>query len=133
MNILLLAIIVERSTELITSSEISNLIFKNRLKSYLFNPSKPPYDSVFRRFLLFLDKVTSCGYCCSVWVAFVVALFSTVHFDVLIFDVVLLHGLSNLYHVLYELLRRGRINTYDVDLKVQSTGKYFEDAAQSQE
>jgi hypothetical protein len=133
MNVLLLAIIVERSTELITSSEISNMIFKNRLKSYLFDPSAPPYDSLLRRFLLFFDKVTSCGYCCSVWVAFVVTIFSPVYFDVLIFDVVLLHGLSNLYHVLYELLRRGRINTYDVDLKVQSTGKYFEDTAQSQD
>jgi hypothetical protein len=113
MNILLLAIIVERITEIITSSEISDIIFKNRLKRHLFSGDKPS-GSAFRSVLLFIDKITSCGYCCSVWVAGVISTVESAYFDNVFLDAMLLHGLSNLYHVLYELTRRGRINSYDI-------------------
>jgi hypothetical protein len=36
----------------------------------------------------------------------------------IITKVLALHGLSNLYHVIYELLRRGRIGTYDLAVKL---------------
>ena len=113
MNILLLAIVVERITEIITSSEISDIIFKNRLKRHLFNASRPS-GGIMRSVLLFVDKLTSCGYCCSVWVAGVISAIEPAYFNNVFLDAMLLHGLSNLYHVLYELTRRGRINSYDI-------------------
>ena len=67
-----------------------------------------------RSVLLFVDKLTSCGYCCSVWVAGVISAIEPAYFNNVFLDAMLLHGLSNLYHVLYELTRRGRINSYDI-------------------
>ena len=116
---LLAAIAVERITEIITSSDIASMVFKDRLKNLLYSIQT---ETWFRSFLVFADKLTSCGYCCSVWVSFGVSLFEEARFfDNLLLNVMLLHGFSNLYHVLYELIRRGRVYSYDINLKQEES------------
>ena len=116
---LLAAIAVERLTEIITSSDISSMLFKDRLRLLLYSIQK---ETWLRSFLVFVDKLTSCGYCCSVWVSAGVSFIPEARvFDNFILNVMLLHGLSNLYHVLYELVRRGRVYSYDINLKQEES------------
>lgn len=126
----------ERLSELISSSIIfETLLFKQQLKNYLFNPDgPPPKGTAFRRILVLLDKLLSCGYCISVWVGL---MFSTYYlyagtleplvkyiggseFFAWLLIGLAIHGVSNGYHVLYEVMRRGRVRTHDykVDLNI---------------
>lgn len=114
LDIILLSVIVERITEIVTTSKIADLIYKNRLKYAIYGQNKP-LESTFRSNVLkFIEMVTDCGYCTSVWVAFGISLLYPSYFDNPFFDAMVLHGGSNLYHVIYELVRRGRINTHDI-------------------
>ncbi len=116
------AVIVESLTEIITSSDIAFKIYKIRLRNYIMqNP-----DNRLTYFLSFVDQLTSCGYCCSVWVSvFVAAMMPGVRYMYnadsaygFILDVFLYHRLSNLYHAAYELLRRGRVTMLEHNITV---------------
>jgi hypothetical protein len=121
------AIVVERITEIITSSDIAAMVFKDRLRVLLYGIQK---ETWFRSFLVFIDKLTSCGYCCSVWVSAGVSIIPEARFfDNYIMNTMLLHGLSNLYHVLYELVKRGRVHSYDINLKQEEP---YDASSQSQ-
>lgn len=115
--IIILVIATEALTELITSSEIS-LIFKNKWKKYTYKKDEPPEDTLYQKFKIFVDKLLSCGYCSSVWVAGFLALFAPLIFDNVVVNwfvcTLLLHRSANLVHVLYELIRKGRVKTYDL-------------------
>lgn len=116
------SIIVESLTEIITSSDIAFKIYKFRLRNLIMNCPEHRFASV----LSFVDQLTSCGYCCSVWVSILVAItmpsFKYVyHVDSVFFfimDVFLYHRLSNLYHAAYELLRRGRVATLEHNITI---------------
>ena len=122
---MLFAIIAaEGLVELVTSSEIANILFKNRLKTRLHNLrlhcAKHNVRSYEKNILSFLDKITSCGYCCSVWVALLLALDREIWlFNYYALNVLLLHRSSNYIHVCVELLRRGRVHTYDISHRIE--------------
>lgn len=127
MKFLLAAIVVERLTEIITSSDIAAMVYKDRLRLYLYSIQK---ETWLRSILVFIDKLTSCGYCCSVWVSAGVSFIAEARFfDNFIMNTMLLHGLSNLYHVLYELVKRGRVHSYDINLKQEEP---YDASSQSQ-
>lgn len=112
---LIIAIIVEGVVELITSSEISDVLFKDKLKIYVYQHIND--KNVLIKFLKFLNKITSCGYCCSVWVSMIAALLpegSYLYYYPA--NVFALHRLSNYVHSAFELMRRGRVQFHDVRL-----------------
>lgn len=69
-------------------------------------------------------KLFSCGYCASVWVSVVLAWFlpgryvGLLPWDNIVVKVFVVHRLANYWHIRYELLRRGRVNMFDVELKL---------------
>jgi len=113
---LLITIAVERVTEIITVSEVFAPV-RNYIKRCAYKYSDPSKISNYRRFLIWVDKLISCGYCTSVWVALVFVLIFMDKDMTLIINVFAVHGLSNLYHSIFELIRRGRVNTHDLVLK----------------
>lgn len=118
---IMLIVATERATELVVSSKIFEPI-RVRIKSWVYQSDGPPPDTIFQHFKVMLDYLIHCGYCVSVWVAGFFALFVDQYFESHVTNwfvsMLFLHGMSNLYHVLYELARRGRISTYDVMLKL---------------
>jgi len=114
LDVILLSVVVERITEIITTSKIADIVYKSKLKSMLYNQDRPVDLTLKVRFLKMVELITDCGYCASVWVAFGISVLHPSYFNNPFFDAMLLHGGSNLYHVIYELLRRGRINTHDI-------------------
>jgi len=113
---LLIIIAVERVTEIITTSEVFAPI-RNCVKKCAYRYSDPSEISNYRKFLIWVDKLISCGYCTSVWVALVFVLVFMDKDITLIINVFAVHGLSNLYHSIFELVRRGRVNTHDLVLR----------------
>ena len=125
----ILVIVTERATEIIVDSKLFEPIregIKNRVYT---DPPKP--DSILQRAKIMLDYLVNCGYCVSVWVGGLVSALMIGYslpefiarfflFDFLnwLIYAVFLHGMANLYHILYELMKRGRVHTYDIVLKV---------------
>jgi len=113
---LLIVIAVERVTELITTSEIFAPV-RNYIKGHAYRYSDPSEISKYRKLLIWLDKLVSCGYCTSVWVSLVFVLTFIGRDITLVINVFAIHGLANLYHSIFELIRRGRVNSHDFVLK----------------
>jgi hypothetical protein len=112
---LITVIAAERTTELVTTSEFFLWLrnFFAKKAELPEDPTKPVSTPAW--YWKFLNKVTTCGYCFSVWAAllYVPALLGgAVAADWLVYDFLIkwvaLHGLANAYHAAYELLRRGR-------------------------
>lgn len=123
-KLLLVVVVAEGLVELITSSQIADILFKNRLRTRLhylrLECAKNNTSSLTKDILSFCDKVTSCGYCCSVWVSFFLALDREWWlFNYYLLNVFVLHRLSNYIHVCIELVRRGRVHTHDISLKLE--------------
>ena len=115
LKFLISAFAVERAVELITASVISDMIFREKLRAYIY--SEEPKNRYTLGVLKFIDKVTSCGYCCSVWIALFFTFFEDARFfSNPLINVLALHGFSNIIHILYEFCRRGRVHTYDINL-----------------
>lgn len=119
---LLYTIAVERSAELIVDSKIFEPL-RRMIKSWAYSVDKPPEDNLYQHFKVMVDYLFHCGYCVSVWVSAFFAYFNiqnvSEHWVInYMVTILALHGSSNLYHVLYELLRRGRIRTHDVNIKI---------------
>jgi len=118
-SILILGVVVERIVELLHASKFF-LPLRNRISLLAYPSDEPPLESfswiamlfggkqqVVRRLSHFGDTVLGCGYCTSVWVAMLMAHWCPLPFEISgyfgwIIRVVLLHGVSNYYHVLYE-------------------------------
>lgn len=119
LNIILLAIVVEAITEIIVDSKL----FEG-MHAWLYNQAHPsvPVDSCYYRIISFVCELTSCGYCTSVWIAAILSLFVNNQFDLghmivnWVVSTFVLHRLSNLLHVIYGLIRNGRIAALDVNL-----------------
>lgn len=119
--LLLLVIAVEATTEIITSSKLVGPL-QNKWKRWTYPVHTPPRSGIIRSLMVFVDDLWSCGYCTSVWVSaffslFAPHIFSNIFINWLV-SVFVLHRLANWLHVVYELLRRGRVNSLDVVLRV---------------
>lgn len=118
--IIIFAIVVEAITEIIVEAQITDPI-----RGFIKRKAYPdqPIESYSQNIVIFIDKLLSCGYCTSVWVSFVVASFHPPIIGIKCIDwilaVFLIHRLSNLYHVMYQLVMRGRVLTIDARI-VQS-------------
>lgn len=121
LQLLILIIAAEAITEIITSSEIT-VPLRRQIKMWAYPLDEPPVDTFWQKFKVWLDKLISCGYCSSVWVSFFLAWFAQPIFDNKIINVFvhtfMIHRMSNYYHVIYEIVRKGRVKTYDLLLKI---------------
>lgn len=122
-SILLIAIVVEAITEILVASELTDPLRK-KWKEWTYPSDKPPNESLLQYFMVWADKLISCGYCTSVWVAGFCGIWCPkLHvgnaFIDWIFISFALHRISTWIHVVYELVKKGRVKTYDLLIKTQ--------------
>ena len=119
--LVLLTITVEAITEILTSSTLINPL-QTRWRIWVYPLDGPPPNNILHNLGVFIDRLWNCGYCASVWVAGFFAIFAPIIFqDKLVNWVIMtftLHRLANWLHVVYELVRRGRVNSLDIMLKI---------------
>ncbi len=120
----LAAIAAERATELVHSSKIFAPL-RDKIALLAYPPDAAPvslqpygYNWLMRKITMFLNAMLACGYCLSVWVAAFFALFLSSNLSNWVFNLLLIHGGSNAYHVLYERARKGRVRTYDLTITI---------------
>lgn len=118
--IIILAIVVEAITEIVTSSTLVAPL-QATWRTWTYPIDRPPSGKI-QAVMAFIDQLWNCGYCSSVWVSAVVALFAPslvsnifINWVIIVF---LLHRLSNWLHVLYELVRRGRVKSFDIQMRI---------------
>jgi hypothetical protein len=120
--IALLALATEAVTEILTSSELTEP-FRSWWKRFTYPIDTPPPNTSTQRFYVWFDKLISCGYCTSVWVAGFFSLFCPPLVDNWISNwlctVFIVHRLANWLHVCFKLLQKGRVNTHDFLVKLQ--------------
>jgi hypothetical protein len=120
--LIILVIATEAVTEIIVASEFPLFLwFRNNLAQRAI-PDTPRNDFK-QQTTVAVYKLFSCGYCFSVWTAGFFALFTPelfynqfVNWMCMTF---LLHRLANWLHVIYELVRKGRVSTHDAELSVR--------------
>lgn len=119
----MLVIATERVTEIIVASKLFDPLRKI-VKRWAYPLDNPPEESMLQEFKIMIDYLMSCGYCVSVWVGFLFAICLDRYFDNVVINWAIgglvLHGLANFYHVLYEICRRGRVYTYDISAHVDN-------------
>ncbi len=130
LKILGLAIATEALTEIGTSSDII-APWQKRWRLWTYPPNIPPPENptISQKFKIFVNSLWSCGYCFSVWVAGFFAFFGVYPSDIpawmyvpwWIINWMLIHRLSNFTHILFELVKRGRVRTYDVILRISES------------
>ena len=113
-SLILMSIAAERITEILVASKLFQP-FRDVLRDRNIN-STSNYG-----FWWFLDSVFQCGYCMSVWVSLSVSwLAPTLINDNIYINYILMifvvHGIANLYHVLFEYARRGRAKYFEINL-----------------
>lgn len=121
-NVLLLSLATEAVTEIITTSELFEPL-RAKWKRWAYNTESPPSDTYIQQLKIWFDKLISCGYCTSVWVAAFFAFWSPkpnlgflpIAWLCMVF---VLHRLANWIHVVYTLVMRGRVRTYDLLIKM---------------
>lgn len=118
----IVAVISEAITEILVTSSLMDVI---GLRPWAVNnaiPADGNYDNV-RWYHRAIHKLLTCGYCVSVWSSFLLTwalpgdYFGLMFYDNFFLKAMLLHRLSNLVHVIYELCRRGRVTTVDLSIK----------------
>lgn len=118
--VILLIIVAEAVTEIITSSSlVEPLQTQWRIWTY---PTDRPGEGVIHQIMVFVDRLWNCGYCASVWISALAAIASPRVFDNIIVNWVamtfVIHRGANWLHVLYELVRRGRVRTHEISLNI---------------
>lgn len=124
-QLIILAIVVEAVTEIIVDSELFSPL-KQGFKSYIYPVDHPPKNDIRQSLLVFVDKLISCGYCTSVWIAAFFSFFAPVLMESWanwLITTFLLHRMSNSIHVIYELLKKGRVVTHDYIIKINQSEK----------
>lgn len=129
--VLLLSIVVEAVTEILTSSELTNPLRK-KWKEWTYPLYAPPPDTFFQNFKVYFDKLISCGYCTSVWVAGFFGIWAPkFNLGNLVVDwlaiIFVLHRFSTLFHVIYELVRKGRVKTFDFEIQLTNRSENSEE------
>jgi hypothetical protein len=121
---------IEAITEIITSSKLFAPVRNWAARGILPNPDiAPPNPATLPQshyFWIWFQGLITCGYCTSVWVALVVAWYAPIPevswlgtIPAYFIKVFALHRLANLFHIWFEIVRRGRVKTYD--FKVSAT------------
>ena len=116
---IIIIIAIEAVTEIIVDSDFPLI---KKFKKIISDIAYPEDSVKFNRFFIIIHDLLSCGYCTSVWVSGFFSLWSPLYnyFDNLficwIVSTFAFHRLSNWLHVIYELIRRGRVSTYDINL-----------------
>jgi hypothetical protein len=127
-----LVIVVEAATEILVEAKITELVRQAiRERAYPQTPEGATEPVLGPRRWRFLADLLSCGYCTSVWVAMLAAVLAPwvvrpqeACWLVLagawlvnwLLAVLVLHRLSNWLHVVYSLVKKGRVRTYDIEL-----------------
>lgn len=109
------SIAVEAISEIITSSDIT-FGFRSYIKKLAF-PDEPSSHKYFAKSVGFIDRLISCGYCTSVWVAAALSVGIPKMLDGPIgwvMCIFVLHRISNFIHVVFELVKKGRVKSYDI-------------------
>jgi hypothetical protein len=127
------AIAVEAISEIITSSDLT-FGFRSWLNRLAF-PDVPhgvssldKSNSAITRLISLIEfialrisawfyKLISCGYCTSVWVAAGISIALPKPVEGIlgwVLCVFVVHRASNLIHVIYELIKKGRVKTFDI-------------------
>lgn len=122
-SIILLSIVVEAVTEILTSSELTEPP-RRKWKEWAYPFDAPPPDTYIQEFKVWVDKLISCGYCTSVWVAGFFGIWAPkldlgnqiINWLMVTF---VLHRLSTWFHVVYELVKKGRVKTYDLEIQLK--------------
>lgn len=121
----ILIVATEAVTEIIVASEFPLFYwFRNWWATYTFPPEGPPRTGYSQYIRVAIHKLITCGYCMSVWVSAFFALWTPFHyFDDVFADwfisLFFIHRLSNWLHILFELVKRGRVKTHDIELRVK--------------
>jgi hypothetical protein len=120
--VFLLSIVVEAVTEILTASELTEP-FRKKWKAWAYPINNPPPDTYFQKFKVWVDKLISCGYCTSVWVAGFFGIWAAkidfgywfINWIVIVFS---LHRVATWVHVVFELVKKGRVRTHDLEVSV---------------
>lgn len=124
--LLMLVVVTERITEIIVDSELTAPLRK-KIKKWVYGLDKPPEPGLWFNIKTRIDYLINCGYCASVWVGLFVSgivinycsnMRMNKYFDNYVVEWIIvglfMHGMSNLYHVVYMLIMKGRILTADI-------------------
>lgn len=112
---IILSISTEALTELIVSSKLLEPI-RHYIKKMTYPQSAPPADDTLQNIKVTFDYLINCGYCVSVWVAAITSLYVSQSIYDWIIITLLIHRISNWLHVIYELVKRGRVHTVDMTM-----------------
>lgn len=124
LTIAILVLAVEAVTEIFTSSELTEP-FRQAWKQHTYPLDRPPPTGIWQYVKVWFDKLISCGYCTSVWTAAFFAIWAPTLFEHTFVNwlcfVFVLHRLANWVHVTFELVKKGRVKTHDLEvlLKMQ--------------
>ena len=129
---LIATLAAERSAEVIVDSEFfapfRAWLARNSIVN-LDDPTGPRYPKWCRRIFLFLSKLTSCGWCTSMWTSILFAwclpggYFHIAAGDNIFIKILALFGLANAWHAIFRLIHRGRVTAIDltVDLRPEDS------------
>jgi len=120
--VFLMSVVVEAVTEILTASELTEPLRKT-WKVWTYPTDRPPPKSLLQFFKVWVDKLVSCGYCTSVWVAGFFGIWAPkidfgswfINWIVIVF---ILHRVATWVHVVFELVKKGRVKTYDLEVSV---------------
>jgi len=118
-QLLLAAVAVEAVVEIIIDSEIFAEV-RAYIKDLCY-PAEPRANARVAYCFYKLNYFANCGYCMSVWIAAFAAIFCSVRlsgywFVDWILSLFIIHRVSNLYHVLFMLIKHGRVHTITGEL-----------------
>lgn len=125
--LIIIAIATEAISEIITSSYLTDSL-RRRWKEFTYPEDQPPKDNTIQYIKVFIDTLISCGYCVSVWVSAILSLsviFTSDRLNLInipfldwVICTFVTHRVSNWVHVIYELVRRGRVQTHDIAVRM---------------
>lgn len=126
--LLLFSCASEALAELMVDSKFSEKLFRGPWKRWIYPTDAPPPDTLLQHVKVFIDDLWNCGYCTSVWTSGFLALFIPVRWPIYwplnwIIITLIIHRFANWLHMVYELIRRGRVRTYDLMVKMIEDGE----------
>ena len=117
LTIMLMSIAAEAISEIITSSTLFVPLHKSIFKRAY---PTPPVDTTSTKVYSWIYGLITCGYCTSVWVSiFMVLLVGAPPLVGSLVTIFVIHRVSNWIHVVYELIRKGRVISISLNLEDQ--------------
>jgi hypothetical protein len=121
LTILLVSLGVEALTELCIDAKIFEGV-RQYIRKIAY-PDGEPTASFKQKTATFLTNLIGCGYCFSVWVAGFVAIFYTIpltYYGLVnwLLSMVIFHRLANIFHVVYAIVKKGRVLSIDAELYI---------------